>query len=89
MIGYTKASSNGFPKAVDLASPTHRLVGAMEPVGSIASISFDEVQEGVNPGSGGRVEVLGDVMGGFPLVIFAEPQSLEGFRQDLWWGGGA
>ena len=49
----------------------------MEPVGGVAGIAFDQMEQGVDPASHGGVDVLGDGVGGFPLAVFAEPESLE------------
>lgn len=65
-----------FPFGVDFRGGDGGAVGAGEPVAGIASVAFDEVEQGVQPGSSEAGDFLGDVMGLFPTVGFDEPEGL-------------
>ena len=45
-----------------------QLVGAMIPVFGVAQISFDLVEDGVEPGGNGMVVLLDDVVRGVPIA---------------------
>lgn len=65
------------PFCFDFGSRNCRLPGPGEPVSGIANVSFHEVKKRMEPGSGGGMQILGDLMCFVPSVCLDQPECLD------------
>ena len=67
---------NAIPFGLDVGRRNRGSTGADKPVVGVAGVSFDKVEQGMQPGTGAGFNVLCNVVRFFPPAGFDQPEGL-------------